>query len=399
MEGKSSRVQKLPPKYGNVITILSIDGGGIRGIIPGVILNFLESHLQELDGEDVRLADYFDVITGTSTGGLVTAMLAAPDANNRPLFSAKDIVPFYIEHGPKIFPQTRGPFASVVDFVKELIGPKYNGKYLRKLVREKLGQTGLQQTLTNVVIPTFDLKKLQPTIFSSYQTRSSTESEAKLSDICISTSAAPTYFPSYYFKIQDKEYNLIDGAIAANNPALVAISEVTKQIIWKNEDFDPNKPMDYNRFLVISIGTGSNRSEKKYDSKKATKWGVLDWIYNKGSTPIIDSYMEASADMVDFHNCVVFQAFHSENSYLRVNEDTLKGDLASADIATDENLQKLVEVGQSLLKKPVSRQNLDTGIYEHIENGGTNEEALQRFAKLLSDERNLRESNAKVKEQ
>lgn len=105
--------------------------------------------------------------------------------------------------------------------------------------------------------------------------------------------------------------------------ALVAISEVAKQILRKNQDFDPSKPMDYNRFLVISLGTGSNRIEKKYNSKMASKWGVISWIYNKGSTPIIDCYSEAGADMVDYHNCVVFQAFQSENSYLRITVSSL----------------------------------------------------------------------------
>ena len=61
--------------------------------------------MQELDGEEARLADYFDVIAGTSTGGLVTAMLTTPDQNNRPLFAAKDIIPFYLDHCPKIFKQ------------------------------------------------------------------------------------------------------------------------------------------------------------------------------------------------------------------------------------------------------------------------------------------------------
>ncbi|KAK8941575.1 hypothetical protein KSP40_PGU022472 [Platanthera guangdongensis] len=90
---------------GSLITVLSIDGGGVRGIIPGTILAFLESKLQELDGENARLADYFDVIAGTSTGGLVTAMLTAPDKSNRPIYAAKDINDFYIKHSPKIFPQ------------------------------------------------------------------------------------------------------------------------------------------------------------------------------------------------------------------------------------------------------------------------------------------------------
>ncbi|WJZ92035.1 hypothetical protein VitviT2T_011062 [Vitis vinifera] len=98
--------------------------------------------------------------------------------------------------------------------------------------------------------------------------------------------------------------------------------------------------------------------------------------------------------MVDFHNCVVFEALHSEENYLRIDDDTLKGTVASVNIATKKNLDSLVKLGEELLKKPVSRVNLDTGKYEPIKNGGTNEEALIRFAKLLSDEKRLRESSA-----
>ncbi|GKU93340.1 hypothetical protein SLEP1_g6940 [Rubroshorea leprosula] len=101
------QVPNNSPSCRNLITILSIDGGGIRGIIPGVILTFLESELQKLDGEEARIADYFDVIAGTSTGGLVTAMLTTPNEKNRPLFAAKDIKDFYLTHCPNIFPQSR----------------------------------------------------------------------------------------------------------------------------------------------------------------------------------------------------------------------------------------------------------------------------------------------------
>lgn len=90
---------------GQRVTVLAIDGGGIRGLIPGTILAFLEARLQELDGPDARLADYFDCIAGTSTGGLITAMLTAPGEDKRPLFAARDINRFYLDNGPHIFPQ------------------------------------------------------------------------------------------------------------------------------------------------------------------------------------------------------------------------------------------------------------------------------------------------------
>ncbi|KAG4389194.1 hypothetical protein AAZX31_06G035900 [Glycine max] len=395
----SSLLQIQPPTYGNLVTILSIDGGGIRGIIPATILAFLEAQLQELDGEDARLADYFDVIAGTSTGGIVTAMLSAPNDNQRPLFAAKDIKPFYLEHCPKIFPQHSGLWGSVGKLLGSLGGPKYDGKYLKEVVREKLGQTRLHETLTNIVIPTFDIKTLQPIIFSSYQIKRSPCLDARLSDICISTSAAPTYLPAYHFKNQDSqgnthEFNLIDGGVCANNPTLVAMNQVTKQIINENPDFFSIKPMEYGRFLIISLGTGTPKNEQKFNAQMAAKWGLLDWLTNSGSTPLIDVFTQSSADMVDFHLATVTQALHSENNYLRIQDDTLTGTDSSVDIATKENLEKLSQIGERLLKKPVSQINLEDGLFESVGNGETNENALKRFAKILSQERRLRESKS-----
>ncbi|KAK7844402.1 patatin-like protein 2, partial [Quercus suber] len=149
---------------GKMVTVLSIDGGGIRGIIPGTLLGFLESKLQEFDGPNARIADYFDVVAGTSTGGLVTAMLTAPDKDKRPMYAAKDIINFYLENCPKIFPQSRQKnfVSSVTSFFGAVVGPKYDGKYLRSLTNELLGNLTVKQTLTDVIIPTFDIKLLQP---------------------------------------------------------------------------------------------------------------------------------------------------------------------------------------------------------------------------------------------
>ena len=101
---------------------------------------------------------------------------------------------------------------------------------------------------------------------------------------------------------------------------LVAVAEVTKQLIKKNPDIDLGiNPLDYDRFLVISIGTGSDRSEQKYDAKMTAKWGVINWVFNNGETPIIDCFGEASNHMVDYHNCVVFTALQSLHNYLRID--------------------------------------------------------------------------------
>ncbi|KAF4352793.1 hypothetical protein F8388_026335 [Cannabis sativa] len=390
------------PTYGNVITVLSIDGGGIRGIIPGTILSYLESELQRLDGEEARIADYFDVIAGTSTGGLVTAMLTAPDENNRPIFAAKDINHFYLQHCPKIFPQESRSIpvlGGAAETIRALTGPKYDGKYLRGLLKEKLGDLRLHNTLTNVVIPTFDIKRLQPTIFSSYEAKKNPSLDALLSDICTGTSAAPTYLPAHNFETthsngQVREFNLIDGGVVANNPALVAINEVSKEIHQGNPEFFPIKPTEYGRFLVVSIGTGALKANDKYNASEAAKWGVVGWLTSHHSTPLVDMFTQASSDLVDFFLSTVFQALHSEKNYLRIQDDTLSDTVASMDVATNENMNNLIKVGEALLKKPVTTVNLETGSCEPCHHGVTNEEAIRRVAGILSRERKAREARS-----
>ncbi|KAI3947679.1 hypothetical protein MKX01_034344 [Papaver californicum] len=378
----STKITKnIPLVHGDILTVLSIDGGGNRGIIPGTILAFLESKLQELDGEDARIADYFDVIAGTSTGGLITAMLTVPDQHKRPLFMAKDVTPFYLKHCPKIFPQSTKSRVvyPMVKMMGALLGTKNDGKYLRKLPRKILGDRRLEETLTHVIIPTFDIKLLQPVIFSSFEVQTDVSKNALLSDICVSTSSAPTYFPAHYFETKDaegniREFHLVDGGVAANNPALLAMKPVGEKPP-EELDLPTEQVSDHRRFVVISLGTGSSKMAKKYNSKMGAKWGMFGWLLSKGGCPLVDSFMSASGDMVDLHMSYIFRSSRCEDNYLRI-----------------QNLEMLVKIGERLLKKPVSRVNLDTGLNEAVESEGTNEQALTRFAKLLSEERRMRKT-------
>ncbi|KAH0971396.1 hypothetical protein GBA52_023552 [Prunus armeniaca] len=328
------------------VTVLSIDGGGIRGIIPSILLAFLESKLQELDGPNARIADYFDIIAGTSTGGLVTTMLTAPNKDNRPLYEAKDIITFYLDHSPKIFPQNSANnlLTSITSVVRAVIGPKYDGKYLRKVINGLLSDLTLKQTLTTVIIPTFDIKYLQPVIFSTTDAKESALKNAKLSDICISTSAAPTYLPAHYFEVKDSEgktrtFDLVDGGVAANNPTMLALSHIYRETLKYNSE-----PIDATRLLVLSLGTGAAKFEEKYNATTASKWGLINWVFDNGSTPLVDIFGDASSDMVDIHVSTLFQSVHAKDNYLRIQDDSLSGEEATVDIATDKNLKRLLEI-------------------------------------------------------
>ncbi|GLU18835.1 hypothetical protein SLE2022_351120 [Rubroshorea leprosula] len=393
MEGQNNS-----PSYSNLITILSIDGGGIRGIIPGVILAYLESELQKLDGEEARIADYFDVIAGTSTGGLITAMLTAPNEENRPLFAAEDVKDFYLTHCPNIFPQSGccPLLAQAKNLINFLSGHKYDGKYLHELLRGKLGNTKLQQTLTNVVIPAFDITTNRPVFFSTYEAKRNPSLDALLSDICIGTSAAPTYLPPHHFTTKNttssgteediREFKLIDGGVAANNPTLVAMREAKKEMKEVGGGSPPGHCMP--RVLVLSLGTGSTRSTKdKHSAKDGAKWNLCGWLLR-----MVKIFTRASAYMVDYHISDELKT-EDEDFYLRIQDDTLSGVLGSIDIATKKNLDDLVEVGEKLLKKPVSKLNLETSLMEPC-GQGSNEEALKRFAKILSDEKRRRTLNS-----
>ncbi|CAI9110129.1 OLC1v1010105C1 [Oldenlandia corymbosa var. corymbosa] len=382
-------------KKGKFATVLSIDGGGIRGIIPAQILAFLEAKLQELDGPDARIADYFDVIAGTSTGGLIATMLAAPNGENRPLFEAKDIVKFYLDNCSLIFPKS-----SRDNILKSLTynvfgGPKYDGKHLREVISKLLGNLTISQTLTNLVIPAFDIRHLQPVIFSTTDAKMNVCKNVLLSDVCLSTSAAPTYLPPHYFETKTAEgkpytYDMVDGGVAANNPTLMAMTDITRHIYDGEFQMVDLNPMEGSRMLVLSLGTGIPKHEEKYTVAKARKWGQLGWILQNGDTPILDIFADASSDMVDIHVSTLFQALRMQENYLRIQEDELTGDAASMDVATSRNLHTLAEIGRSRLKKPVSRVKLDDGKFEPTQGEGTNEEALTRFAMRLSEERKFR---------
>ncbi|KAK3424047.1 hypothetical protein EUGRSUZ_F00811 [Eucalyptus grandis] len=336
----------------NLISILSIDGGGIRGgirgIILAVILNFLESELQKLDGPEARIAHYFHTISGTSTGGLITAMLTCPDEAGCPLFTAKEIIEFYLNEFPRIFHPPRSHFWKLpyLERVNTFLwGPKYDGEYLRNVVSKLLGERRLHDTLTNVVIVDYDTILKQLVIFSSHEMKKSPRLDAPLSDICIGAMVIPGYLPSHYFKTIDHlgnitKFNLC--GLVANNSSGIAIGETISEVTGGIDSLVEARK--HGQFLLLSIGTGIR-------------------------------------DSLDESILYLIKALDAKVYYLQIQDDIWGGDLSSIGKATKENLLDLVKVGEDLLQKPVFKRNPES---DRPYSKETYAEVLVRFAKLLS---------------
>ncbi|XP_058746850.1 patatin-like protein 6 [Vicia villosa] len=371
-----------PPSYGNTITILSIDGGGIKGIIPSVVLARLEKILQVVSNDEkAAVADYFDVIAGTSTGGLIAAMLAAPNSDDpsRPASTAAEILKFYLDFGPSIFNQT-----SAIGWNQTSPRPKYGGKFLHDKAREILQESRLHDTLTNLVIPAFDILKVHPVIFSNFKVDEVPSLDAKLSDISIGTSAAPTLLPPYHFENDGAEFNLIDGGVAAGNPALVALSEVAQQLNAKNPDFvrvNSNQPL---KIVLLSLGCG-RLVPPGVEARYAYFLSAVQWI------PLgVLGLATAAADINEYHLASVFPDIpSSENYYLRVEEYNLDPSIGFDD-TSKESLEKLVKAGEDLLVQTVKTLNVTSFVPHEKPSEGTNDEALKRLAEFLYIEKVLR---------
>ncbi|XP_021317788.1 patatin-like protein 2 [Sorghum bicolor] len=339
---KSSRARLPPPVLGNHITVLSIDGGGIRGLIPLSVLKALEEELQCI-------------------GLIVFLILRSP---------------------PACFTH-RGPICGWLYFAKSIFyGPRYNHRFLHKEIKAIMGHRKLDDTLTNVVIPAFDTRWLKTRIFSSFKSQIGiSTNKPLLSDVCIATTAAPTFFPAHYFELfypYNQAFHVVDGGVGANNPTMVAISNIARHVLCKNDKF--GKDLDYSKLIVISVGTGTAnemtlaaREGKYYKAKDCAKWGAIGWIFNDWGRrkPIVDMLMGASDFLVDYYVAMLLQIQNCDR-YLRIQALEVK-------------------IGNNLLESDVCRVDKISGFYLVDRSfKRTNREELKTYARFLQDERDRR---------
>lgn len=257
------------------IFILAIDGGGIRGCIPSEQLCYLDNILRSR--HNLTLARIFDVISGTSTGGLIAAALGMSKSDGvTPAMTMAEIDGFYTaENSSRIFSSTAWHRFRTWGGIW---GPRYQPLGLEDLLRENMGDAWLSQTTTNVQVTAVNMDTDEIYTFRRDQARESAAMDFRLADICRATSAAPTFFPGAMIRDRERSpHAFIDGGVRKNNPAGLALDLA--------EELYPRAPA----YILLSLGTGE-KPTGEHGFEETADSGKLGW-----ARPLIDIMMYGSS--------------------------------------------------------------------------------------------------------
>jgi predicted acylesterase/phospholipase RssA len=232
------------------VKVLAIDGGGIRGLIPALVLAEIEKRAGRPAGS------MFDLVAGTSTGAIIACALTRPNP-----MGAERIAELYEQDGPKIFDAS---LLKTITSVGGLVDERYDASALVQSLRTHLGDARLAQATTGILITAYDLQARQ-----ALELRNS--DDMSMVDAAHASSAAPTYFEPV--RVGDR--TLVDGGVFAINPAVLAYVQAGGR---------PD--------LLLSLGTGEHTRPLPYDEVR--NWGRLEW-----AQPILDVVFDGTADAVD----------------------------------------------------------------------------------------------------
>ncbi len=290
--------------------ILSIDGGGLRGLIPLQVIKKIE----ELTGEPIHKS--FDLIAGTSTGGLLACALTVQNFNSLEMdvrkFSLSEIEDIYVKKGSEIFPPTN-KLLKPYKFVKNIFRPQFDVKNLDKILVEYFGDQRITSCLRHIFIASYNIHRNQPIFFTTRDASTVPDRNSKISEICRATSAAPTYFESHKFNYDKESIICIDGGLVMNNPAIGALIEVLGNNDYKHYKID-EETLQLKDISILSLGTG--RSNKMVNSSDSKKWGTYNWV-----KPIIDISTSGPSKITHQQMETIFRSSNLDKNYLRIDID------------------------------------------------------------------------------
>ncbi len=292
--------------------ILSIDGGGIRGLIVAVILDWLQERLP------LPLSYYIHTAAGTSTGGILAALIRAEERN---------FTGWYVTHGPVIFSKKKNfTWLRVAASKIGLVGYKYGSAYLHSKLKEATKDLRLSE-VDGLILVAQSPRTKKAWIMTSEKAKQDPDYNFLIGDACLATAAAPSYFRAARIKsMAGNEYALVDGGLVAPNPGLVALREYIE--LHPDCTLLPQ---------IISFGTGPDTEGSDFDGKPALA-AVAD---------IIDAQMAGASEVAEAINSTVYKFFHRLDIYTRINPDVTK---VGMDDASPEAIKTMLTAGKKCIQ-------------------------------------------------
>lgn len=320
--------------------ILSIDGGGIRGIIPAIVLNYIEKKTKK------QIQTMFDIIAGTSTGGILALGLTKrnsdDESNHEAEYTAAELINFYRKHGKKIFSEY------IPTPIDDLVQPKYSPINKQEVLTDLLGDARIENALKEVFVTSYDIELRTPIFFTSNYKSEETEClESRkicrgftMVNAAMATSAAPTFFPPYRLKtvhrVSEDYYALVDGGIFANNPTALALMET--MISYQRTT---GQELHRDDILVVSLGTGS--LTRKYKYQDAKNWGQLKW-----ALPLLNIVFDGQSESVAYQlNQLMMTKGEGRNYYrfqVPLSSENGHDQMDNASVSNIEYLERLGEI-------------------------------------------------------
>jgi patatin-like phospholipase/acyl hydrolase len=313
---------------GKVVRILCVDGGGVKGLLALQVIKELE----ESTGKPA--CELFDLMVGTSTGGIIVSTLAVPNTEGKPKWSANDVIQMYDETIVTAFTNS---LTHQILTCNGILGAKIESSYLDRLLRAQYGQVQMSQLLTGVSIPCFSITRNLPALFNSRDLPGGRGHNFRLADVLGGITAAPVFYrPMRISDVTNNNEELIaDAGIYANNPVLFALNIATQMFPGRH-------------IVIVSLGTGIKPG---FDGNlDDLRWGMLNWA--KAIVPIATQGQSTSADWT-----LRIQSgapLSPVMGYYRINEK-LEREMSPLFYTGPGQVEELNRLGQSFVEKNIDK--------------------------------------------
>ncbi|KAK4763978.1 hypothetical protein SAY87_013416 [Trapa incisa] len=293
--------------------ILSIDGGGTTCIVAGASLIHLEDQIRLRTGDShANVVDFFDIVTGTGTGGILAAILCAADTTGRPLFTARAAVDLMTERNSELF---KVAFSGILRRQCKLSG-KSMDKVLKEIFTREDGKVlTLKDTFKPLLVPCFDLKSSAPFVFSRADASESPSFDFELWKVCRATSATPSRFKPFTLSSVDGKTTCtaVDGGLVMNNPTSAAVTHV----LHNKRDFPSVNGVD--DILVLSLGNGPAAGQGSRRIVKTQRNGECS------TSSVVDIVLDGVSETVDQ---MLGNAFcWNRTDYVRIQANGMDGEV------------------------------------------------------------------------